>query len=417
MNGFSAADMSTAAANGHRDGYQAGYADAVKAVEVGKPAAAQEAVGWFTDDYLTDKSATTYDPLVAERWRNKGWPVTALYAAPVIAATAWAEGYASGVIDERTSDANIGIAGFGAKVDPARANPYRFAAPVTAAPTLDDELAQDRMSELSKLERDILEALPSVYYMDPPDGGDVSLGEQVKRMAEDAANWRKHASTPAAPGIDLREIGEAMAQAEQHVETLHSLCSRPSVLACIKRLRKAQASLIDSGPKGALPTLPDDFSESKDWRAGSYGERVVWLMDTVRSQREHIAALLGSPKGATLNEQFGSAEGLGDLPGMWEKADLVGGATDSEDGPKGGSDETGIPEPHQECYSNDDGDSWRDSPDDAEFVDGLTVGDTYVLTVSHYSVERTYRVTKAPDETSDDYEVEPVQATSAEVKP
>ncbi len=34
-NGFSAADMSTAAANGHAEGYQAGYADAVKAVEAG----------------------------------------------------------------------------------------------------------------------------------------------------------------------------------------------------------------------------------------------------------------------------------------------------------------------------------------------------------------------------------------------
>lgn len=44
MNGFTAADMSTAAANGHRDGYQAGYADAVKAYETGKPAAAQEPV-------------------------------------------------------------------------------------------------------------------------------------------------------------------------------------------------------------------------------------------------------------------------------------------------------------------------------------------------------------------------------------
>ncbi len=43
MNGFSAADMSTAAANGYADGYQTGYADAVKAVEAGKPAAAQEA--------------------------------------------------------------------------------------------------------------------------------------------------------------------------------------------------------------------------------------------------------------------------------------------------------------------------------------------------------------------------------------
>ena len=52
------------------------------------------------------------------------------------------------------------------------------------------------------------------------------------------------------------------------------------------------APCIDASHSGALPTLPDDFSESKDWRAGSYGERVEWLMDTVRSQREHIAALL-----------------------------------------------------------------------------------------------------------------------------
>lgn len=34
MNGFSAADMSTAAASAHHDGYQAGYSDAVKAVAV-----------------------------------------------------------------------------------------------------------------------------------------------------------------------------------------------------------------------------------------------------------------------------------------------------------------------------------------------------------------------------------------------
>ena len=51
-----------------------------------KPAAAQEAVAWFTDDHLSDKSATTYDASVAERWSAKGWPVTPLYAAPVAAA-------------------------------------------------------------------------------------------------------------------------------------------------------------------------------------------------------------------------------------------------------------------------------------------------------------------------------------------
>lgn len=45
-NAFTAADMSTAAANGHHDGYQAGYADAVKAFDAAQPAAAQEAVAW-----------------------------------------------------------------------------------------------------------------------------------------------------------------------------------------------------------------------------------------------------------------------------------------------------------------------------------------------------------------------------------
>ena len=37
---------------------------------------------------------------------------------------AWQQGYHQGVLDERTSEANIGIAGFGAKVEPARINPY-----------------------------------------------------------------------------------------------------------------------------------------------------------------------------------------------------------------------------------------------------------------------------------------------------
>jgi hypothetical protein len=43
---------------------------------------------------------------------------------PEPVAKAWAEGYRQGVQDERTSEASIGIAGFGAKVEPARQNPY-----------------------------------------------------------------------------------------------------------------------------------------------------------------------------------------------------------------------------------------------------------------------------------------------------
>ncbi|HFT7365051.1 hypothetical protein ACOAM1_32440 [Pseudomonas aeruginosa] len=33
-------------------------------------------------------------------------------------------------------------------------------------------------------------ALPGTYYMDPPDGGDVSIPEQIRRMAKDAERYR-----------------------------------------------------------------------------------------------------------------------------------------------------------------------------------------------------------------------------------
>ena len=48
----------------------------------------QEPTGWYTEDHLDDKSATTYSWAVAERWVEKGWPVSPLYAAPVSEAKA-----------------------------------------------------------------------------------------------------------------------------------------------------------------------------------------------------------------------------------------------------------------------------------------------------------------------------------------
>ena len=32
--------------------------------------------------------------------------------------------------------------------------------------------------------------LPGAYYMDPPDGGDVPISEQLRRMAKDAERYR-----------------------------------------------------------------------------------------------------------------------------------------------------------------------------------------------------------------------------------
>ncbi|MCA8385311.1 hypothetical protein LGN11_06455 [Burkholderia multivorans] len=38
--------------------------------------------------------------------------------------------------------------------------------------------------------RELFALLPGPYYMDPPDGGDVSLIEQLRRMAKDAERYR-----------------------------------------------------------------------------------------------------------------------------------------------------------------------------------------------------------------------------------
>ena len=48
----------------------------------------QEPTGWYTEDHLDDKSATTYSKELADRWVAKGWPVFPLYAAPVSEAKA-----------------------------------------------------------------------------------------------------------------------------------------------------------------------------------------------------------------------------------------------------------------------------------------------------------------------------------------
>ena len=37
-----------------------------------------EVIGWYTEDHLDDKSATTYSREVADRWLAKGWPVNGI---------------------------------------------------------------------------------------------------------------------------------------------------------------------------------------------------------------------------------------------------------------------------------------------------------------------------------------------------
>ncbi|EPW8694305.1 hypothetical protein [Pseudomonas aeruginosa] len=63
---------------------------------------------------------------------------------------------------------------------------------------------KDKQKHYEWLEEDLKEcasALPGTYYMDPPDGGNVSIPEQIRRMAKDAARYRwlrgaSHFDTP-----------------------------------------------------------------------------------------------------------------------------------------------------------------------------------------------------------------------------
>lgn len=213
-NAFTAADMTTAAASGHRDGYQAGYADAVKAYETGaaqelvvsnnqpetidnevcpshlgnKPAAAQEAVAYL------DIGAGGYLDL------GSNLPEVQLLALP--------KGrHALGIIG------TYGIDGYAA-------------APVAAAPAVDvatlralaDRWANDRSYTGSPVDdiRALIEqptvstpassadsaVLTNPYTGQPRDYRDVE-SDPAGTLIVEPGKPLEAVSTPAAPGIDL----------------------------------------------------------------------------------------------------------------------------------------------------------------------------------------------------------------------
>ncbi|MCH0737902.1 hypothetical protein [Pseudomonas aeruginosa] len=51
------------------------------------------------------------------------------------------------------------------------------------------DISADVLGLIAELEQ-CASALPGTYYMDPPDGGNVSIPEQIRRMAKDAARYR-----------------------------------------------------------------------------------------------------------------------------------------------------------------------------------------------------------------------------------
>ena len=78
------------------------------------------------------------------------------------------------------------------------------------------EAAKDLAQREQKLLSDLAALLPGTHYMDPPDGGSVTLLEQLQRMARDAERYRgRHKDTMAAYHVGQRAIYTAGRSAER----------------------------------------------------------------------------------------------------------------------------------------------------------------------------------------------------------
>jgi hypothetical protein len=67
---------------------------------------------------------------------------------------------------------------------------------------------------------ELLALLPGTYYMDPPDGGSVTVLEQLQRMAADAARYRQQLAAPSQPFWTIVQPGEAAQRATHQLKIL-----------------------------------------------------------------------------------------------------------------------------------------------------------------------------------------------------
>ncbi|ANA73657.1 hypothetical protein [Pseudomonas aeruginosa] len=81
------------------------------------------------------------------------------------------------------------------------------------------------IAEVERLEAELSQcaiALPGTYYMDPPDGGNVSIPEQIRRMAKDAARYRWLIASAWYVGPDPEGDTEAVSW-HDHNDTMHGV--------------------------------------------------------------------------------------------------------------------------------------------------------------------------------------------------
>lgn len=179
MNGFSAADMSTAAANGFRDGLAA------------QPAAAQEAVAWQVGDEFYTSESLAIEGI--QQWGPSGAIAIPLYAAPVVAAP---------VVDGR--DVRSAIAG------------------------IEGSVAVGSDGEWVSVRRTARDAAVTALR---------NLSSDCSHIY--AAYAEAKASTPAAPGIDLEQFREVL---ERDIKNARAFCDVKRIEECQRLTAMIDAS-------------------------------------------------------------------------------------------------------------------------------------------------------------------------------
>ncbi len=105
-----------------------------------------------------------------------------------------------------------GMCGFESGIVEMEDGPYVHAADYDAllaerdARLLQVDTLTDWYSHSLEVINEVMTALPGVYYMDTPDGGDVSIPEQVRRMAKDADRYRWLREQKAEDGMAILPI-------------------------------------------------------------------------------------------------------------------------------------------------------------------------------------------------------------------
>lgn len=114
--------------------------------------------------------------------------------------------------------------------------------------------AADEIERLRELECAVSNALPGSYYMDPPDGGDVSLLKQLQRMSNDAARYRL-----------LRRKFAIISDGEGNAEFCPINLSRPTYIAPNAAIELDTALDRERlGLDGTRPPTPVGWSDT-DW--------------------------------------------------------------------------------------------------------------------------------------------------------